>query len=130
MAEEPPGPTEEAAVTEEPPYPTVVVEELPCPTKDAVMEEEEKGPDHASQISLSFIEGKPRPPTLQHPASKHGSNPHQDQNASISVEMNVDDEPHFVIHKKTWKGVVGPGIGMNVARIFAALAKKPFFFLD
>ena len=63
----------------------------------------------------------------------HGSNPPQDQGASLSdmfEEMNVDHEPLFVINKKTLKGAVGPKIGMNVARISAALAKKPVFFLD
>ena len=134
-----------AAVTEELPCPTVepvVAEEPPCPTEEAIgseeteepeMEEEENAPNLTSQISLSFIEGRPRPSTSQHPAAMHGSNPPQDQGASVSdmfEEMNVVHEPLFVINKKTLKGAVGPKIGMNVARISAALAKKPVFFLD
>jgi hypothetical protein len=46
------------------------------------------------------------------------------------VEMNIDNEPLFVVNQKTLKGAVGPKIGMNVARLSAALAKKPVFFLD
>jgi hypothetical protein len=46
------------------------------------------------------------------------------------VEMNVDNEPLFVVNQKTLKGAVGPKIGMNVARLSAALAKKPIFFSD
>ena len=71
--------------------------------------------------------------TSQHPAAKHGSNPPQDQGASLYdmfEEMNVDHKPLFVVNKKTLKGAVGSKIGMNVARISAALAKKPVFFLD
>ena len=92
VAEEPPCPTEEA----------IVAKELPCLTEEPVMEEDVNAPNLTSQISLSFFEGTPRPSTSQHPAAKHGSNPPQDQNASLSdtfVEMNVDNEPLFVTHK-------------------------------
>ena len=36
--------------------------------------------------------------------------------------MNVDNEPLFVVNKKTLTGAVGPKIGMHVARISAALS--------
>ena len=85
-------PTEEAVETEE----------LPCTTEEAVMEEEENAPNLASQIYLSFIEGTPRPQTLQHPAAKHGSTPPHDQNASMFVEINVDDESLLVVQKSCW----------------------------
>jgi hypothetical protein len=113
-----------AAVTEELPYPTVeprVAEKAPCPTEEPVgsedtedpeMEEEQNAPN---QISLSFIEGEPRPSTSQHHEAKHGSNPPQDQGARLSdmfEEMNVDNEPLFVVNLKTLNGAVGPTIGI------------------